>query len=99
MTGTVFAKWLQDVYQSELVDLVKTIPMIECGYHVKGFLKNEKLYGLTVTPKGDIQLNGACGMSSMETIAHAIGLDVERTWNRKGHTTGFYVTSKETTNR
>lgn len=99
MTGTVFAQWLQDVYQSELVDLVKTIPMVECGYHIKGHLKNETLYGLNVTPKGNVTLDGACGLSSMITVCDALGLDVERTCNRKGHTTGFYVTSKEPTNR
>ncbi len=99
MVGTVFAHWLQDVYQTELVELVQTIPMIDCGYSVPGYLKNENLYGLNVTPKGSVTLDGACGMSSMETIARAIGLAVERTWNRKGHTTGFYVTSNESTNR
>ena len=92
MTGTVFAQWLQDVYQSELVDLVKTTPMVDCGYQVKGYLKNEKLYGLNVTPKGNVTLDGACGLSSMITVCDALGLDVERTGNRKGHTTGFYVT-------
>lgn len=99
MTGTVFANWLQDVYQSELVDLVKTITMVDCGYQVKGYLKNEKLYGLNVTPKGAVTLDGACGLSSMIAVCDALGLDVERTGNRKGHTTGFYVTSKESTNR
>lgn len=99
MIGTVFAHWLQDAYQSELLELVKTIPMIEAGYHVKGYLKNEKLYGLNATPKGNVTLDGACGLSSMITVCDALGLDVGRTWNRKGHTTGFYVTSQESTNR
>lgn len=99
MIGTVFADWLQDVYQAELMELVKTIPMVDCGYQVKGYLKNEKLYGLNVTPKGAVTLDGACGLSSMITVCDALGLDVERTGNRKGHTTGFYVTSKESTNR
>ena len=99
MTGTVFAHWLADVYQSELLELVKTIPRIDAGYQVKGYLKSEKIYGLNVTPKGNVTLDGACGLSSMIAVCDALGLDVERTWNRKGHTTGFYVTSKETTKR
>ena len=99
MTGTVFAHWLEDVYQTELRELVKRVPMVDAGYQVTGYLKNENLYGLNVTPKGNVTLDGACGLSSMITVCDALGLDVERTWNRKGHTTGFYVTSKETTNR
>ena len=99
MIGTVFADWLQDVYQSELLELVKRVPMVDAGYQVTGYLKNEKLYGLSVTPKGVVTLDGACGLSSMITVCDALGLDVERTGNRKGHTTGFYVTSKESTNR
>lgn len=53
-------------------------------------------YGMTAhyDPKGKLQkitLDGACGLSSMETIATAIGLEVKTTGNRKGHTTGFIV--------
>ena len=91
MVGTVFGKWLAETFQDELKAHVKTLPMVDCGYQVSGYLKTEGLYGLNVTPRGDIQLDGACGMSSMETIARAIGLTVERTYNRKGHTTGFMV--------
>ena len=92
MHGTVFAAWLQDVFQEELKELVKTLPMIECGYSVPGYLKTEGLYGLNVTPNGSVQLAGACGLSSIITIAEVLGLTVEKMHNKKGHLTGFYVT-------
>lgn len=51
------------------------------------------LYGMYHYPKEKrVSLDGGCGIESMLTIALAIGLDVQRTGNRKGHTTGFIVT-------
>lgn len=50
------------------------------------------LYGMYSYPKEKrVSLDGGCGIESMLTIARAIGLEVERTGNRKGETTGFIV--------
>jgi hypothetical protein len=38
-----------------------------------------------------VLLDGGCGIESMLEIAREIGLRVDRTSDRKGHTTGFYV--------
>lgn len=95
MVGTVFGQWLAKTFQDELKAHLQTLPMVDCGYSVTGYLKTEGLYGLTVTPKGDVQLNGACGIESMISIAKAIGLAVRRSCNKKGHATGFHVESKD----
>lgn len=92
MIGTVVGKWLQDAYADRLLALRDTYATEEAGYQVAGYRKVPGLYGLTYSPKGVPQLDGACGISSMERIAEAIGLSLSRTYNRKGHTTGYMVT-------
>lgn len=53
-------------------------------------------YGARKREDGSISLDGACGLECMIDIAKAIGLQVQRTQNRKGNTTGFLITdSKE----
>lgn len=93
MIGTVFSEWLAECYQSELKALVskRSNSLIDCGYSVKGYKKLPDLYGLTVSPNGTVQLDGACGISSIISIAEAIDLKVEREGNRKGETVGYYV--------
>jgi len=96
MIGTVFGDWLESAYQSELVALVSTLPLEDCGYSVSGYRRvkediNPSFYGLTVKPDGSISLDGACGISSMQRIARALGLDVQWEGNRKGQTVGYYV--------
>jgi hypothetical protein len=115
MGGTVFANWLQDVYQAELRSIYnRAYAFVTRGVdrdakynRTKSESPDSALYGMTAyfiafhAPNNleKVSLDGGCGLSAMIAIADAIGLDVERTWNRKGHTTGFYVTSKESTNR
>lgn len=111
MTGTVFAQWLQDVYQTEL----RSIYNRAHAFVTRGVDRDAKydrtnsespdsaLYGMTsyfiaIHAPGNLEkvsLDGGCGLSSMITVCDALGLEVERTRNRKGHTTGFYVTSND----
>lgn len=93
MTGTVFGAWLEDTQQDKLQQLVtkRAAELSDCGYAVEGYKKIEGLYGLTVNPKGHVSLDGATGISSMERIAEALGLEVQGTFNKKGHRIGFIV--------
>lgn len=99
MIGTVFAHWMQAEHQPELMGLVKTLtrdPDAFSDYGSTGWLQFKNLYGMFYCPNnGKVILDGACGIESMRTIAKAIGFDVETTWNKKGHTTGFYVSKGE----
>lgn len=94
MLGTVFGQWLADVFQEQLHAHVITLSLEDCGYQVAGYLKNKELYGLTLTPKNTVQLDGACGLSSMVRIAEAIGLEVSYNHDKRGRTIGFFVSSK-----
>lgn len=95
MRGTVFAGWLTQTYQAQLMALGKkgrfaTVTWDgkpEGGYTRSPSKKNE-LYGGTYYNKGtrgydgkkdkppSVRLDGACGFTSMERIAEAIGLKV-----------------------
>lgn len=98
MTGTVFGDWLQEVYQERLKKMADRAR----GYWDKETLSQgnlsggDKLCGMTAYMKSGelekVSLDGACGIESMVRVAEAIGLEVQRTYNRKGHTTGFIVT-------
>lgn len=94
MVGTVFGEWLADVYQERLQALVKTLPLEDCGYAVAGYLRCKDMYGLTVSPKGNVTLDGACGINSMTHIAEALGLEVQWEGNKKGHTIGYFVSEE-----
>lgn len=75
MVGTVFGKWLQDNYQERLVSA-----------------KVSELYGASLSGDGtSVRLDGACGLECMLSVAKRIGLDVTRTYNKKGHTTGWVI--------
>lgn len=96
MIGTVFGDWLESEYQAELVELVASLPLEDCGYSVAGYRRvnreiNPRFYGLTVKPDGSVSLDGACGQSSMIRIAEALGLEVQWEGNKKGHTIGYFV--------
>lgn len=97
MIGTVFGDWLEDYYQADLMELVKERMkdpegFEDCNYAVKGYLKFPGLYGMTYnTNTGKVAIDGACGISSVISIAEALGLEVQWEGNRKGHTTGYYV--------
>jgi hypothetical protein len=93
MIGTVFGLWLASSYQPELRRLFQIGNKVPCGS--LDYFKLEGLYGITLNPKGDVHCDGACGISSMTAVAEALGLEVQSTCNKKGHTTGFVVVDKE----
>lgn len=97
MVGTVFADWLQDVYQMRLCQL----NIFASGFYRKatGYESNPntKYYGMTYfVDENRIGLDGACGLESMLEIARAIGLDIERIYvekgKRRGETLGWWIT-------
>lgn len=95
MTGTVVADWLQDNYQDRLLAIGNQFAATyskKDGY-VSDNNNRAKLYGGTFhTKEKRVSLDGACGLSSIECIAVAIGISLSATCNRKGRTTGFMVT-------
>lgn len=93
MLGTVFGDWLADYYQDALRQYVEShkAELVDCGYSVAGYKKLPDLYGMTVAPSGVVQLDGGCGINSMEAIARALGLEVQWEGNKKGHTIGYHV--------
>lgn len=78
MTGTVFGNWLAATYPEELRAWAASTDSLD--------------YGATVREDGSVRLNGACGLESMRQIADALDLQVTRTHDRKGNTTGWIVT-------
>jgi hypothetical protein len=102
MQGTVFAEWLQENYQD---DLVKIADRAHSQYLRNGdqYTRQpnndaaDSLYGMTMTrtPKmtsTTVTLDGGCGLQSIETIAKEIGLDVSHSCNRRGHLLSIIVT-------
>lgn len=94
MVGTVVGKWIQDNFQERLANC-------PCEYNFERFPKLRTLYGLHKSPQDDgsihCSIDGACGIESVMRIANAIGLEFQRTSNRKGQTTGWVV--EDTTQR
>ena len=99
MVGTVLGNWLQEEYQERLQAFAKGQKQEDAGYAVRGYKRLPEFSGLTITPNGSVNLDGACGTESMLRIAEAIGLDVEREYKRqgrnRGETLGWYVSEKE----
>ena len=115
MQGTVFADWLtlkfnkemQVLFTPEIKDLKEGGKHRE--YETKEgkviYCSTERYYGVTIklhTWSGDvyISLDGACGFSSMERIANAIGIKMQ--WNKisdryKNHTYYTAVVGEEPT--
>lgn len=91
MTGTVFADWLADVYQSELIGISD---QAHARYESDGrHPYNEGLYGMTFDAVANrVTIDGACGMSSIERIARALGLTIQHVVNRRGNLTALIVT-------
>lgn len=91
MQGTVFAQWIGNEYQTELIKFVndnginehypnntyETKTGIERRYALPGF------YGMSIYVKPDnttiVHLDGGCGMESIKHIAEAIGIKLK--WN------------------
>lgn len=90
MVGTVVADWLVAEHQDKLGALVCSLDLQPVNGHTfTGYLKAPTLYGLTVCPDGRVTVDGACGLSSVERIANACGIELQRLANRRGNTIGF----------
>jgi hypothetical protein len=97
MTGSAFGEWLQTTFQDRLTAISNRAHMVWTdkgnGEPWKHVSSERGLYGMSFyTHDGRVVLDGACGLSSMERIAEAIGLSVKHTVNASGHTTGFIIT-------
>jgi hypothetical protein len=98
MIGTVLGDWLEDACQDELRALVADLPKQKYGstsYQVITEEINPRFYGLTISPQGKVCLDGACGSSSMQRIGEALGLKFQWLGNKKGHTTGYFISKEE----
>ena len=98
MIGSVLGEWLEDRFQEELRALVADLPKQKYGgtsYMQISEEINPKYYGLTISPDGKVCLDGACGVSSMQQIGRALGLNFQWLCNRKGHTTGYFISKEE----
>jgi hypothetical protein len=102
MNGTVFADWLQDCFQSELMALKDRAYYVDDGHSLSTPARPASFYGMydnTRSKKGNITLDGGCGLESIIKIAKAIGLEIQReciqTGKRRGETIGWYVQMAE----
>ena len=93
MIGTVFGDWLEHIAQDKLRQLAvdRADQLQDCGYSVTGWRKLPDLYGLTFAPDGRACIDGACGITSVQQVADAIGIGSKWIGNRKGHTVGYTV--------
>lgn len=90
MTGTVFAEWMQDNYQSELLAIADKAYYVYDSKTLSHNPLHQTYYGMTKhIHKNFVSLDGACGLECMLIIAQAIGLDVQRQVNSKGQLIGF----------
>lgn len=96
MVGTVLGDWFEEQHQAELVTMVQANADKLETYSTTcpDWQKVQGLYGLTYR-QGKAILDGGCGVESMIRIIEACGFEVERSYNKKGHVTAFYV-SKST---
>lgn len=103
MTGTVVADWLCDRYRERLVVLART--RAHTFYDAQGMNprhenKRDELYGLVYYSEGTAggeraSMDGACGLSSVERVAAAIGVSLSQDYRPKGRgerLKGFMVT-------
>jgi hypothetical protein len=89
MIGTVIGQYIQERFEDQLKALVKAHES-ELTPYVSDWFQLSSFYGLTFKPSENrVSLDGGCGIESMLKIAAALGLEVERTHNRKGHTNGY----------
>jgi hypothetical protein len=102
MIGTVFAEWLQDCFQSELMALKDRAYYVHDGHSLSTPARPDSFYGMydnTQSKKGNITLDGGCGLESIIKIAKAIGLEIQREYiqagKRRGETIGWYVQMTE----
>jgi hypothetical protein len=109
MVGTVLAQWLQDRFQDRLKELSHRAHATY-DFHTSPRTREDNprpdaLYGLACLlglsysdkKKGEypsMQIDGACGVSSVERVAEAIGLTIRYmpTFGRSRTSKGFIVT-------
>lgn len=95
MTGTVVGDWMQHEYQDRLRAIAPRFAATcskASGYKSDNDNRAKLYGGCFHTDDGQVSLDGACGLISIERIGEAIGLSLSATCNRRGHTTGFMVT-------
>lgn len=91
MQGTVIGQFIAEAFQQELQALkIESIPYAQTGH-----FKHPELYGLFFRANGTAYCDGACGIESMLRIVQALGLEYQRTYNKKGHTTGYIFSKLE----
>lgn len=104
MTGTVFADWIADVYADKLNAIAKransSYDPARPTKHKDG--PKNSLYGMTAYYNGGkfvrVRLDGACGLDCIIKICEAMGLTVERIYDRSKRNavlSGFFVYEKE----
>ena len=93
MLGTSFGEWMQETYQARLIAIAERAHTV--GYSPSEWTHDGELYGMAWYQYGGgrVNLDGGCGIESMVKIAKEIGLHLSRTWDRRGNTTGYVVTS------
>lgn len=99
MVGTVFGKWLESAHDG-LLQQFAGLAYSQRDVRGEFTVREDGLYGMSAKVADDgraalVRLDGACGIESMLRIANTIGLEVRRTWDAKGQTTGFIVGIRE----
>jgi len=92
MLGTSFGAWLTETYQDALREIGDRAH-ITYNETFDVTRNDDGLYGMYRYADGRISLDGASGIESMLKIAKTLGIGVRTTRDRKGHTTGYIVTS------
>lgn len=101
MIGAVFGEWLQANHAEKLQAIADRAAYEWTGRKpLNRSSERDSLYGLSAyrDERGNLErvrLDGACGLSSMRTIAEAVGLKVRALSNRRGHVVGFVVSDGE----
>lgn len=102
LEGTVFAEWLEDAHADALARIAPGLAYsIRTDKRTTTYSRPEgatgrALYGLTWIPATQrASLDGGCGLDSMIRIAEAVGLEVKRIGDRRGHLRALVVNGSE----
>lgn len=93
MVGTVLADWLCDEFQDRLKAIgSRAASSFNKIDRYKSSSDDLSLYGMHRNDDtGIISIDGACGVSSVITIAEAVNISISYNRNRRGETNGFMV--------
>ena len=102
LLGSSIGKFIESTFQSELLAIKDKAYYVFDGKFERTS-KDDALYGFTLNVKDGVEsvsLDGACGISSMESILNAMGYTLERVYNldRKGrykNISHFYIYANE----